>query len=285
MFLLIVSLDLLGVFPFLKNFDLEQHPVRNEELKFSTTNYKNVQENVSFTNISAVKKQLRKFPMYLYSNNTQRDNSTWVPKILHFIWVSKPIPTKYINAIEKFEADNKDYEITLWCDNHSIPLLQDKNWTLKDVNSVPMSISDVLATEEGSKSVGARTDLLKYEVIQQTGGIYLDTDSKSIKGFGSTFRHSFVCYSLAPWNMLPASIFGMPKGSKFLSFVLESATSNSKQKDYKKKPQHLRYGPAFLTAMFDHYNDEKINMIHKDYLIYNTTKSFMIQTQDASWVG
>ena len=85
-----------------------------------------------------------------------------------------------------------------------------------------MSISDVLATEEGSKSVGARTDLLKYEVIRQTGGIYLDTDSKSIKGFGSTFRHSFVCYSLAPWNMLPASIFGMPKGKNDLLLLKHS---------------------------------------------------------------
>ena len=39
-------------------------------------------------------------------------------------------------------------------------------------------------------------------------------------------------------------------GSKFLSFVLESARINSNQKGYKNHPQHVRYGPSFLTSMF-----------------------------------
>ena len=80
----------------------------------------------------------------------------------------------------------------------------------------PLSILDVLATEQGPKNVGARSDLLRYEAVYQFGGIYMDTDSKSVKGFGPTFSHSFVCYSLAPWNMLQNSVFGMGKGSKLL---------------------------------------------------------------------
>ena len=40
-----------------------------------------------------------------------------------------------------------------------------------------------------------------YEIIYQFGGIYLDTDSKSIKPFGVSFQHSFVCYD-GGWNTL-----------------------------------------------------------------------------------
>ena len=45
------------------------------------------------------------------------------------------------------------------------------------------------------------TVFFSYEIIYQFGGIYLDTDSKSIKPFGVSFQHSFVCYD-GGWNTL-----------------------------------------------------------------------------------
>ena len=43
--------------------------------------------------------------------------------------------------------------------------------------------------------------LFSYEIIYQYGGIYLDTDSRSIRPFGSQFQNSFVCFD-AGWNTL-----------------------------------------------------------------------------------
>ena len=156
-------------------------------------------------------------------------------------------------------------EKSFWS-KHLYPPFDVNSWSHNlTCHRFPSLIKDVLATEQGPKDVGARSDLLRYEAVYQFGGIYMDTDSKSVKGFGPAFSHSFVTYSLAPWNLLQNSVFGMAKGSnplhwffviisilgsKFMSFVLESARINSKQKDYKKKPLHLRYGPTFLTSMF-----------------------------------
>ena len=80
--------------------------------------------------------------------------------------------------------------------------------------SAALSIRDVLKTEDELKEAGARSDLLRYEVVHQYGGIYMDTDSISVKGLDAAFTQSFVVYSLSPWNNLQNSIFGMPKGDQ-----------------------------------------------------------------------
>ena len=55
---------------------------------------------------------LRENPMYLYATNKLEKPSLRIPKILHFVWVSRTIPAKYVAAIDKFKKDNKDYEVT-----------------------------------------------------------------------------------------------------------------------------------------------------------------------------
>ena len=74
--------------------------------------------------------------------------------------------------------------------------------------------------------VGARADLLKYEVdkllpeqvtycafqvVFQFGGIYLDTDTVSVQPLRGRLRESFVAFRLAPYYNIQSSIFGFPK--------------------------------------------------------------------------
>ena len=144
--------------------------------------------------------------------------------------------------------------------------------------------------------------LYSYEIVYQYGGIYLDTDSKCLESFGPIFQESFVCY-VAGYNTMDNSIFGMPAGSRFLRFVLESARLNSEIEEFRKRIVYLRYGPTFLGKMFFKFNDERINIIDSRYLIFNHTntnymiqviwkyiyefqyKMFMFQTNDQSWGG
>ena len=53
--------------------------------------------------------------------------------------------------------------------------------------------------------------------MYQFGGIYLDTDSKSIKPFGIPFQHSFVCYD-GGWNTL-----GKPKEKVDIPFFIDNS--------------------------------------------------------------
>ena len=42
---------------------------------------------------------------------SKKDEDSNVPQILHFLWVGKPIPEKYLDAIIGFEKTNTDYEV------------------------------------------------------------------------------------------------------------------------------------------------------------------------------
>ena len=42
-----------------------------------------------------------------------RDEDNYVPMILHFLWVGKPIPEKYLDAVIGFEETNTDFEVTV----------------------------------------------------------------------------------------------------------------------------------------------------------------------------
>ena len=67
---------------------------------------------------------LRENPMYLYPANRLEESelSLGIPKILHFVWVSRTIPAKYVAAIDKFKKDNEDYEVDrIVTVNNSLP--------------------------------------------------------------------------------------------------------------------------------------------------------------------
>lgn len=123
--------------------------------------------------------------------------------------------------------------------------------------------------------------IFSYEIIHQFGGIYLDTDSQSLKPFDSLFQHSFVCYD-AGWNTLVHSVFGMPPKSKFLRFALESARLNFQHEEFRKRIVYLRYGPTFLGKMFFEFHDSTINIIDSRYLIWNqnNNENYMIQVKE-----
>ena len=107
----------------------------------------------------------------------------------------------------------------------------------------------------------------------------MDTDSRSVQPFGSIFLESFVCYD-AGWNTLVHSVFGMPAGSKFLRFVLESARLNFKLEEFRKRIVYLRYGPTFIGKMFFRFNDERVHIIDSRHLVFNyTNTNYVIQVR------
>ena len=106
----------------------------------------------------------------------------------------------------------------------------------------------------------------------------MDSDSQSLKPFDDLFQHSFVCYDVG-WNTLVHSVFGMPPGSKFLRFALESARLNFQNEEFRKRIVYLRYGPTFVGKMFFAFDDRTINIIDSRYLIWdhNNTQNYMMQ--------
>ena len=204
-----------------------------------------------------------------------------VPQVLHFIWIGSNISDKYIEHIKGYKQINQQYEIYLWVDNNT-SLQNDK------LKSLQIHIQDVRKTNLINREIyhmetnyGAKSDILRYEVVFKYGGIYTDIDSVAVKPFDQNFRTSFVTYSLGYKNLSNA-IFGFPQNSSFLYFVLKSLPTH-----YKVTRKHWppsKTGPGYFTTCFVAYNDNIVNLISTKFVLRKTSDSYAYHLNDANWL-
>lgn len=125
-----------------------------------------------------------------------------IPKKIHFIWLGGPIPKNYLATIHHLAAlaKNSGFEINLWVDNEKnyektalaeemeIPNLRirkiDEAFTKMREDKFHQEESQGKIYEElvrremaGLKNLAAASDLLRYEILRQEGGVYFDTDT------------------------------------------------------------------------------------------------------------
>ena len=116
-------------------------------------------------------------------------------------------------------------QVILWQDVKKTPGKLSDKVEVRHVSSVLRENLQVKAIFEQLEGVGARSDLLKYQVpikfasrlkfflqiVFKFGGIYLDTDTVSIQPLGNRLKQSFVAYRLSPYFNIQSSIFGFAK--------------------------------------------------------------------------
>ena len=87
-----------------------------------------------------------------------------IPKVVHQIWVGdKPLPDKY----KKWQ--------TTW---QSIPGWTYKLWTDNEVENLTLTNRTLYDKET---NMGARSDILRLEILYREGGVYVDTDFECLK--------------------------------------------------------------------------------------------------------
>jgi mannosyltransferase OCH1-like enzyme len=138
---------------------------------------------------------------YNYINNNSIEQR--IPKKIHQVWLgSAQIPKVYYKYMESWKQFHPDWEYKLWTD--------------KDVKDVEITKRELFDT---SINMGMKSDILRYEILRQVGGIYVDTDFECLKPFddllyldfftGMAYDVKFILY-----NGLIASIPNHPVMNK-----------------------------------------------------------------------
>ncbi len=103
-----------------------------------------------------------------------------IPKVLHFIWLGpKPFPRESIENVRSWIAHNPDWKILFWTDRERPlphPLMQ-KMW-VKDFKFLKLE-----PRFHNSDNFGEKSDVLRYEILYQLGGVYVDHDVKCMEPF------------------------------------------------------------------------------------------------------
>ncbi len=157
-----------------------------------------------------------------------------IPKIIHQIWLGSPFPEKYRTFQQSWISNHPDWEYRLWTDTE----LQD----------LPMINRDMY---EAAVNYGERSDIARYEILYQFGGLYIDTDEECIKSFDQ-FHYCYDFYiGIQPLDtnsvQLGIGVIGSTAQHPFLKLIVGSLHKSST------KQIIARTGPLFITQLFVEY--------------------------------
>jgi len=198
-----------------------------------------------------------------------------IPKIIHWCWFSKKIPTEVQNYVDGWKKLMPDYKIICWnADNF-------------DINSIKW----VSQAVEHKKWAFA-ADYIRLWAVYNYGGIYLDSDVEVIKPFDDLLELPyFMCTEKFPGNFIEVATFGAQKEC----FWLKDCLDYYKGKDFVKNGNEFDYLvlPKIVTyTLQKKYKPEEIKIFPSDYFspkhaltkeIATTDNTYSIHHFKGSW--
>ncbi|KAJ3211152.1 hypothetical protein HK099_008091, partial [Clydaea vesicula] len=191
-----------------------------------------------------------------------------IPKIIHQIWISsekdveKPLPN--FKQIENCKKINKDFKFVLWTNNN-----------ISAINIINKDYFNIWRNSELKYDLPGATDILRYEILYQYGGIYMDIDTVCVKPFTDLLQNDFfVGYemlnnqgSIDPENPMVANGILGSKKKHFLLHLIKMYF-DFKFKVTEKESAWIETGPAFLTRFI-----EMVKQLFQNYKNFNSNNN------------
>lgn len=217
-----------------------------------------------------------------YSNYKTAETETKIPKIIHQVWIGGELPEKYKVFAESWKKFHPDWQYILW-DDEKIATLPKKRQYIFDK----------------ATSAGMKSDIVRYEILRQHGGLYVDTDFECLKPFddlmglefftGISYDSSFQAYigliaSIPNHPIMNCCINTMNTayaGNKG-SIIMNVTGANHFTKAFNACSKGSKNIVAFPTEFFYPFPNNKRNL--EDPYKYVTENSYAIHHWAVSWV-
>lgn len=190
-----------------------------------------------------------------------------IPKSIHMIWLGSP-PTPFVK-----------FAIASWKKHH--PLWDLKLWTDEQIKELTWSHPKSEFLFKNAKNWAEKSDILRFEILYQYGGVYADTDAVCLKPLDSLIESGlsfFACFEENKIQHLGCSLIG--------SAVIIAAQNHpifhrcldysSSEAENPKAKQYIRSGPGPLTQACY----EALEAGHQDLLILPCTYFYPLP-----WIG
>ncbi len=150
------------------------------------SNWQYVETHEDFQNIDFFQKIYEKNKDLLFS----KGNPLSIPKVIHFIWLGpKSFPKDSVENINSWIRNHPDWTFKFWTDikrptpHPKMELHLISEFTFKVLKDCFVS----------SDNYAEKSDLLRYEILYEEGGLYVDHDVKCYRPF-IPFHHNFDLY-------------------------------------------------------------------------------------------
>jgi mannosyltransferase OCH1-like enzyme len=154
-----------------------------------------------------------------------------IPKIIHQINIgSKPISQQTLKWMQSWKDYNPQWEYTLW-DNAQISSL--------DLVNKP--------SLDRCNNLSEKSDILRFEILYQFGGLYVDTDFQCLKSLDSLFENTIkdpLMFLETPDTIGSAFLAASCHNDQIKLLVDNIET---RERMYGHTPSNIKYGPVYIT--------------------------------------
>lgn len=177
-----------------------------------------------------------------------------IPKIIHQIWLGpKPAPTRLFNT---WKETHPDFEYILWTENN-----------------LPKLIGQ--AQFDAAARYNTKSDILRFQVLYNMGGVYVDADSYCLKPIHALMHTNFTAYEPCPGKpRVAAGTIGITPKHILMRFCLQEVASAPLQKYY----HYDVLGPGTLIRAIQKLEGIKIYPADLFYPYYYTDIKKMLKT-------
>ena len=153
----------------------------------STPHWKHVAGDKDFELLERSKALFQKQKMAQYTEK----GGYKIPPVVHFIWLgSRPFPPESVENVRSWIAAHPAWTVKFWTDrDRDAPCEGMEKNLVKDFHFLKLG-----RCFAESQNWGEKSDLLRYEILFQQGGIYVDHDVECLRSFNSMHRgYDFFC--------------------------------------------------------------------------------------------
>jgi mannosyltransferase OCH1-like enzyme/glycosyltransferase involved in cell wall biosynthesis len=173
------------------------------------------------------KNKLKNFDYLLNINNNK------IPKIMHFVWLgNNKLPDIYLDYIESWIKNHKDWIFCFWNDNN-IPIL---------INQKYYDQTNVYAM---------KADILRYELLYFFGGVYIDCDFLCIKNIDNIIENYIGFSGNESEEYIAIGLMGFIHYDIILYNIIKNISYNIDNNKSTYIPQLT--GPIFFTKLWNIY--------------------------------
>lgn len=139
--------------------------------------------------------ELLYFAKDIYEKNSeaqfQKEGLMKIPPVIHFIWLGpRPFPAGSVENVRTWIAQNPGWKVKYWTDRDREPPCEGMERVLiKDFHFLRLG-----RCFDESQNFGEKSDILRYEILYQEGGVYADHDANCLRPFENMHRgYDFFC--------------------------------------------------------------------------------------------
>jgi len=131
----------------------------------------------------------------LYQKNKHLRFTDWgpykIPKVIHFVWLGPdPFPPASVENVRTWVAKHPDWTVKFWTDRDRFPPCS--SMEVCDAHTFPFLF--LRHCFEESNSWSEKADVLRFEILYQEGGLYVDHDAGCLQSFDGLHRgYHFYC--------------------------------------------------------------------------------------------